>query len=194
MIEFSDRQTQIIQSAIELIAEKSIQQLTIKNLSQKLGITEGAIYRHFPGKFDILLGILSIFQAEAKESLEHVCTTNRPAMRQIEDIFMHHFKYFTDKPAVTSVIFSESIFQNDSRLAKEVFKLLRMHEEALECIVENGQKNGEFRKDVLRNEMVRLIIGSIRYTVTKWRLSNFEFDLIKEGHVLLDSIKQLIKI
>jgi len=193
MNEFSEKQKQIIQSAIELIAEKSIQGLTIKNLSQKIGVTEGAIYRHFNSKFDILSGILSIFQAEAKATLERVCGTNRTAMQQIEDIFMHHFTYFSQKPAVTSVIFSESIFQNDSQLSKEVFNLLKMHEESLECIIEKGQKNNEFRNGVLRDEMVRIIIGSIRYTVTKWRLTHFEFDLIAEGTKLLDSIKELIK-
>ncbi|MCB0284871.1 MAG: TetR family transcriptional regulator, partial [Calditrichaeota bacterium] len=38
---FSERQQQIINAAIELIAEKGIQQLTIKNLSKKIGVVEG---------------------------------------------------------------------------------------------------------------------------------------------------------
>ncbi len=67
---FTAKQKKIINAAIELIAEKSIQQLTIKNLSKKLGVTEGALYRHFPGKLDILLGILMMFKDEAHKNLE----------------------------------------------------------------------------------------------------------------------------
>ncbi len=193
MNEFSEKQKQIIQLAIELIAEKSIQGLTIKNLSKKLGVTEGAIYRHFESKLEILSGILTMFQTEAISTLDRACSTEHSAMQKIENIFIHHFTYFTEKPAVTSVIFSESIFQNDSHLSKEVYKLLQMHEKALECIIEEGQKNNELRNGIPINEMVRMIIGSIRYTVTKWRLSHFEFDLLNEGTILLNSIKELIK-
>ena len=193
MKELTPRQQEIINTSIELISEKSIQGLTIKNLSQKLGLTEGAIYRHFDSKLDILLTILSSFQSQVDELLKTVCASNKTPIEQIESIFTHHFKRFSEKPAIASVIFSESIFQNDSRLTAEVFKLLRGHEEALECIIESGQKRGEFRNDVQCKVMVRMIIGSIRYTVTKWRLTHFQFNLISEGAILLDSIKQMIK-
>ena len=89
--------------------------------------------------------------------------------------------------------FSESIFQNDSVLAKEVFKLLQMHEEVLLCIIDRGQKNNEIRNSIPKNELVKIIIGSIRYTVTKWRLTHFKFDLQKEGKLLFRSIKELLK-
>jgi hypothetical protein len=68
-----------------------------------------------------------------------------------------------------------------------------MHEKALECIIEEGQKNNELRNGIPINEMAGMIIGSIRYTVIKWRLSHFEFDLLNEGTILLNSIKELIK-
>lgn len=61
MTNLTDRQKKIIEVSIELIAEKSIQELTIKNIAQKIGLTEGAIYRHFQSKFDILLNILQTF-------------------------------------------------------------------------------------------------------------------------------------
>ena len=68
-----------------------------------------------------------------------------------------------------------------------------MHEEVLEKIIVDGQKSGEFRKDIAYKEITHLIIGSIRYTVTKWRLTNFKFNLIKEGRVLMKSIKAMIE-
>lgn len=192
MKELTLRQKEIIEISIELIAEKSIQGLTIKNLSQKLGLTEGAIYRHFNSKFDILLTILDLFQSEAESTVQKLCKDERSAMEQIEEIFIERFKYFSKKPAITSVIFSESIFQNDSRLSEEVKNLLHMHEDALTCIIEKGQKSGEFRGDIQCKDLVPIIIGSIRYTVTKWRLDHFESDLVLEGQALLSNIKMLI--
>ena len=190
---FTEKQIHIIDTSIELIAEKSIQGFTIKNLSQKLGVTEGAIYRHFNSKNDILLNILKSFQEECKTLLDNACKSNLPAMNDIENIFLHHFEYFKKKPSVASVIFCEAIFQNNSLLAKEVYKLLEMHEDALLCIIDRGQKSGEFRSGlVIKEQLVRVIIGSIRYTVTKWRLSHYSFDIVDEGKILLENIQILL--
>lgn len=189
---FSERQKQIINASIELISEQSIQALTIKNIAKKINMTEGAIYRHFPSKTSILLGIVLPFQQQAEKTLKESCASKIPSLAQIEAIFTRHFEYFTKKPAITAVIFSESIFQNDCHLAKEVFKLLEMHEKALSCIIKRGHENHEIRNDILEKELIRVILGSIRYTVTKWRLSSYSFDLMAEGAIILDCIKKML--
>ncbi len=188
----STRQEEIINAAIKLIAEESIQALTIKNLAKQIGFTEGAIYRHFPGKLDIILHILLKFQHRAKNILDQACSEEKPAMDQIEDIFMHNISVFVENPAIAAVIFSESIFQNEKKLAREVYRLLEMHEKALDCIIERGQKNKELVEHINKKEIIRMIIGSIRYTVTKWRLGGYQFNLKEEGKALIDAIRHLI--
>jgi len=191
---FSKKQQEIIDLSIELIADLGIQGFTIKNLSKRLGVTEGAIYRHFESKTEILYSILKAFQKECSISLANACSSEKLAMQDIADIFTHHFNYFSAKPAVAAVIFSESIFQNNNLLSKEVYKLLKMHEDALMCIIDRGQSTGELRNgNISKVQLVRVIIGSIRYTVTKWRLSNYEFDIISEGKVLLSNLKELFE-
>ena len=191
---FTKKQQEIIEISIQLIADLGIQGFTIKNLSKRVGVTEGAIYRHFESKTEILHSILKAFQKESAITLDNACSSDKPAMEEIARIFAHHFSYFEEKPAVAAVIFSESIFQNDNLLSKEVFKLLKMHEDALMCIINKGQLSGEIRNEAISKvQLVRMIIGSIRYTVTKWRLSNYEFDIKAEGEILLDNIKELLK-
>jgi len=191
---FTKKQQEIIEISIQLIADLGIQGFTIKNLSKRVGVTEGAIYRHFESKTEILHSILKAFQKESAITLENACKSEQPAMDEIAKIFAHHFNYFDKKPAIAAVIFSESIFQNDNLLSKEVFKLLKMHEDALMCIINKGQLSGEIRnKSISKVQIVRMIIGSIRYTVTKWRLSNYEFDIKKEGEELLENMKLLLK-
>lgn len=191
---FTKKQQEIIEVSIQLIADLGIQGFTIKNLSKRVGVTEGAIYRHFISKTEILHSILKAFQKESALTLESACSSQGSAMEEITKIFTHHFNYFDKKPAVAAVIFSESIFQNDSLLSKEVFKLLKMHEDAFLCIISRGQLNGEIRNGAISKvQLVRIVIGSMRYTVTKWRLSNYEFNIIDEGKILLENIKELLE-
>lgn len=124
MKEFSARQKEIIRAAIELIAESGIQSVTIKKLSQKIGIAESAIYRHFENKLEILLGILSQFRSSKMEALEYIQAADATEIEQLQMVFSERFKQFTRNPAITAVIFSEEIFQNDKRLADEVYAIM----------------------------------------------------------------------
>jgi AcrR family transcriptional regulator len=63
----TERQQEIVETALGLINEKGIQGLTIKNLSKKLGITEPAIYRHFVNKIQILIALLNLMKKNTSE-------------------------------------------------------------------------------------------------------------------------------
>ncbi len=186
------RQRQIVEAAIELIAEKSIQHVTIKNLAHKIGVTEGALYRHFRSKTDILMAILGMFQQEAQKNLEEVRTSRLPAMEQFEKIFLYRLQYFMQRPAIAAVIFSESIFQNEKKLSSAVNVFLKMHEETLRIILERGIQNKEIRADISIEETIYITIGSMRYLVTRWRLDNHNFDLYQRGKKLLANLERLM--
>ena len=89
MTNFTERQNQIIQASLDLIANSGIHGLTIKNISKKIGISEPAIYRHFESKTDILLGIIS----KIKES----STANAFVIIDEEQTTVEAFKYAGDK-------------------------------------------------------------------------------------------------
>ncbi|MCK5070640.1 MAG: TetR/AcrR family transcriptional regulator [Desulfocapsa sp.] len=192
MKKITKRQRQIIDASIHLIADRSISALTIKNIAQEINLTEGAIYRHFSSKKAILLGILQLFHQTAEKTLKESCHSNKPALEQIETIFSRHVDFFLEKPAVTAVIFSESIFQNNDELSQEVFSLMEMHEKAMHCIIERGQENKEILCDMGDKEIIRLVLGSIRYTVTKWNLSSYGFDLKHECSLVISGLNKML--
>jgi AcrR family transcriptional regulator len=47
---------------MNIISNDSIHNLTIKNITTKLGISEPALYKHFKNKSDILLAILEKYE------------------------------------------------------------------------------------------------------------------------------------
>ncbi|MFW6247831.1 MAG: TetR family transcriptional regulator [bacterium] len=54
MRELTDRQHQIVDHAIEMIGEGGLSGLTMRRLSERLGVTEPALYRHFENKTAML--------------------------------------------------------------------------------------------------------------------------------------------
>jgi AcrR family transcriptional regulator len=189
---YTDRQKEIIDVSINIIAQKGIQQLTIKNISKKMGISEPAIYRHFDGKMDILLAILSNFKEHSHINSTRILSKSSVSIEHIEAIFISHFKQFTAKPALAAVIFSEEIFQNDERLAEQVSSIMQLNQKMIVEIIQNGQKNKEIRKDIHAEQFSIITMGALRLLVTQWQLSKYSFDLEQEGGKLLDSLKKLL--
>jgi len=193
MVAFTKRQKEIIDTAIELIAEKGIQELTIKNLSKKIGIAESAIYRHFSSKLDILLGILSLFRESKEQMNQELKEVGTTPTEKLKRMLLRRFAYFSTNQAIASVIFSEELFRNDRRLSEQVYQIMRINQQAIVNIIMAGQQVGEFRDDVPAKEMAFMITGALRLIVTQWRIAEYGFDLQEEGQRLWETIEVLIK-
>lgn len=187
------RQSEILQEAIKLIAEKGIQGLTIKNLANSINVTEPAIYRHFENKQQILVGILSLFSENKENFLATIGNDSINPIDKLKSIFKSRFKYFAKNPAIASVIFSEELFRNDRLLSDRVFEIMNSSQKIMLEIIKKGQNSNTIIDSVPAEQLAFIITGALRLIVTKWRLSNYSFNLEDEGLILWNSIEQIIK-
>ena len=188
---FSERQQQIIETAIKLIADKGIQNLTTKNLSKEIGISEPALYRHFDNKSDILKGVIEYFRINMQPAMKKL---NRSvnSLNKIESFILEHLKIISKNPNFAKVIFSEANFQNEEILIIKMNNMMKQSHITLETVVQNGQSKKEIRSDISSLSITRMIIGSMRLLVTQWSISGMIFNLENEGKQLCDDIKKII--
>jgi AcrR family transcriptional regulator len=192
MPEYTKRQIQIIQAATGIIAEQGIQNLTIKNLAEKIGITEPGIYRHFQNKIEILESVLGYFGSENMKFFSEVVAVKLGAVEKIETIFSHHFEVFVRQPAFAAIIFAEEIFQNEQRLAKTVLDIMTQSQKTFITIITDHDTMHELRDDIDKQHLVLIIMGTLRLVVNKWHLNKHDFDLIKEGGRVWSSLRKVI--
>ena len=192
MNEYTDRQNQIIQESIQLIADKGIQGLTIKNISKAIGISEPAIYRHFENKDDIILAIISTMKQNTEEELSHV-DENNPTIDKIKKMIQGHTDRFIKNPSLTAIIFSEEIFNNNSILAKPIRIMMKLNQNKLIAMIEKGQASGDVRVDIQAEQISLMVIGSFRFLVSKWHIMNFDFDLKNDVNEMLNAIEKVLK-
>jgi AcrR family transcriptional regulator len=189
---FSERQSEIIEKSIEIIANKGIQGLTIKNLSKEIGISEPGIYRHFESKTAILLALLSTFEDLADMLSLMMQNSKDTAIEKIEFVFNKMTDVFTETPSLVSVIFSEEIFKNEEVLKHKITGILNKNEETIENIIQIGQSKEEVRKDISYKNIALLFMGSLRLLVKRWDLNEHNFNLKTEGNKLIKSLQVII--
>ena len=129
------RQQEIIDVSICLIADKGIQSLTIKNISQTIGISEPAIYRHFKNKFEILMTILDTFQLIAADVLNSEDIKNLSSLDKIEFFLLDRYKRCVENPKLAKLMFAEENFQDDERLAKNFLDRKSTRLNSSHCLV-----------------------------------------------------------
>jgi AcrR family transcriptional regulator len=189
----TERQIQIIESSMELIANKGIQGFTIKNLSKAIGISEPAIYRHFESKTDILITILNSFKEMSEMMSAMIVTHKGTAIEKIEILFSKMFEIFTKQPSIISVIFSEEIFKNEIVLKNKIIEIQNIQQMNIENIIEKGQVDSNVRDDIDKSSLALIFMGSLRLLVKRWDLNNHNFNIKSEGIKLINSFKLLTK-
>ena len=192
MQELSSRQKQIIEITINIISERGIQDLTMKNLSGELGISEPAIYRHFDSKQKILIAVLDSFKHKNKLVNETPPLEGETSFQHLQRSIEMIMDKFKKNPAMSAVIFSEEIFQNQSELSGMVKNIMNSTIEFFTNLLQKGQEDGSIRLDITKEDLSVIVMGSIRHIVTVWRLSGFSVDLDKSGKKLIKSLEVLI--
>ncbi len=192
MNDFTARQKQIIQKSIQLIADKGIQGLTIKNISKSIGISEPAIYRHFENKNDIILGIISTMQSAHDDNESESVIEANETIGKIKSMFLRHTNRFVKNPSLTAIVFSEEIFNNNSILAIPIRALMKKNQSRLITLLEKGQASGDIRVDIDAEQISLMVIGSFRFLVSKWHIMKFDFDLKVEVDKILNAIEKVL--
>lgn len=185
------RQKQILNESLNLVKEGGIQNLTIKNISQKVRISEQAIYRHFKSKQDILCAIIKHFNDHFDSVFEEVSSI-KPIPVRMNAFIDSHLRYFQNNPATAAVIFSEEIFQYDSKLAKSVNALMDRRIAVVSKFVSSAQGDGLISNDLSTEDVALILLGSMRFMVTSWRLKGFSYNLVERGASLKGTVAKLL--
>jgi TetR/AcrR family fatty acid metabolism transcriptional regulator len=191
-VEFTARQIEILEVSMKLIAQHGIQHLTTKNIAVAMGFTEPSIYRHFKNKTAILEGIVHHYKAQTKAPMQQILQSKMNSLEQLLEMIEVQFSHFSKNPAISIVIFSDSIFQHEKSLSKTVKSIIDGKVKLTDKMMLTGQEEGVIRKDVAPSELTTMYIGCIRFTLLKWKLSGYAFDLTKESQKLRKTLPVLL--
>jgi len=185
-----ERQEMIIDEAIKIIHSGGFEALSIREIAKQVKISEPAIYRHFLNKEDIILGVLNRM-LEFDILLNKNIADAKSAKQKIRQFVIYHFEFLEKNPEMTSVLFSEEMYNQSDILRKKLIFIIQKRKQLLKTILDDAKNSGEL-VDVDNNELLSIILGTIRIIVMEWRLSNFSFKLTDRGKNMLKILDKLI--
>lgn len=192
-MKFTARQVEIIKAATQLIGDTGINNVTTKNLAEKMGFSEPALYRHFSSKTEILTSVIDYFKEQISEGISSILAEEQSGFENIHELMKYQFTLISNQPAIIMVVFAETSFQYDKKLSEAVLNLNTHLKQLLIGMIEKGMTDGSIRKDVKAEHLSTIMLGSMRMTVLQWRLAGFSYSLIERGSNLCTSMKALVQ-
>ncbi len=189
--DISKRQLEIIEAAGKILTEKGINGLTTKKLAQEMNFSESALYRHFSNKEEIIVCMLNYLALNMDQhSIE---LENKNPIEQLKNFFQNQFRFFESQPYFVIAVFSEGLLEESEKINHAIKSLMNKRMQLLKPIIQIGQEKRAITNDLDSDELIHILMGSVRLFMLKWRMSKFEFDIQTEGNKMLTSILKLIQ-
>ena len=189
--DISKRQLEIIEAAGKILTEKGINGLTTKKLAQEMNFSESALYRHFTSKEEIIVCMLNYLALNMDQHSTEL--ENKNPIEKLKNFFQNQFLFFESQPYFVIAVFSEGLLEESEKINHAIKSLMNKRMQLLKPIIQIGQEKRAITNDLDSDELIHILMGSVRLFMLKWRMSKFEFDIQTEGNKMLTSILKLIQ-
>ena len=136
---------ELIKAACQIISANGVDGLTMRRLSQHLGVSRTAAYRHFDDKTALLFAVAeSSFRQIADSFGELVSGTDRPPLEVLKGFGRSYVEFARGNPAIYRLMFGSKFIRE-----KHPDSLLRTVDEAFGYLlkaVERCQEQGSIQK------------------------------------------------
>ncbi len=188
----TERQKEIIAAAGKLLTHSGLSGLTIKNLAAEMKFTEGAIYRHFKSKEEIILTMLEYLASDMDKRLSGLPKVSDPE-QQLNQIFENQLDFFSEHPHYVVVAFSDGLMETSEQINAALLQIMTIKMKHLFPVIFSGQQKGKFTTAITTEETIHLIIGAFRLQMFRWRALGFREDIKVSGMKTIQSILKIIK-
>ena len=106
--------------ALAIVAEQDLAGLATRNLSRRVGITEGALFRHFATKRETVLAILEHVQRSLASELECIVRSDAAAAERVSDYLCVQVRYSTSHRGISLLLFAETAHLSDPELENRI--------------------------------------------------------------------------
>lgn len=102
-----ERRLATIEAVIGLAATSNPADITTTAIATKMGLTQGALFRHFPTKDAILEGVAEWVVERLMARVEAAATATPSPLGSLEKVFMAHIDFVVAHPGVPRIIFGQ---------------------------------------------------------------------------------------
>jgi AcrR family transcriptional regulator len=177
-----NRKSEIVQSALDLTEVSGVGMLSTTAIAGMIGISQPAIFRHFPTKAALWQGVANYLVDEMTARWSEALGQALPPSDRLLALAESQLTFIALHPAVLDIVFSRQLHSDNPAVKADFQRLMAAlfaHFEAL--VIEAAP---DLPRDTARDTAL-VIGGTIQATALRWSLNTKGFDLVAEGQRLI---------
>lgn len=174
------RRDSIITTTIEVINEFGIQGISTREVARREGVSEGTIFKHYPKKNDLIIGVLKYF-SQFDYDIMISANQHKPDISKALKFFYNAYaEYYQNYPEIVSISQSYDMLCSNTDFVEIINEIVTSRKKYIVQLINEGVSNGEFSQSINTNNIADVCIGTFRYKCLQWRLKKYEFSLKDE--------------
>jgi AcrR family transcriptional regulator len=186
------RRKQIVETLRKIIIRYGSEHLTVQKLAAEIGVSAGALYRHFKSKREILLFLVEDIEQNLIGDIKKGYPIQDP-LGVLGKISQDLLSSIEQKKGATFLVIAEIISLGDKGLNKRISGVLKGFLEHIRRLISEGIKAGEIREDIDVDMAAMIFFGMLQGWVTIWSLSEFSPLLEMRNEAMWEFFLEAIK-
>jgi AcrR family transcriptional regulator len=166
------RQAEIVAVALRLAQDRSPASITTNDLAQAMGLSQGALFKHFSTKDAIWLAVMVWVTDHLLRALNDAAEQSSSPLDALHCVFDAHVDFVVTHPGVPRVIFHELQQSQDSAVKQQVRGLMQGYRQLLLRLLGDAVRCSEADAALDIAAAATLLIGIVQGLVMQSMLSD----------------------
>ncbi len=171
------RQTGIVSAVLALARERGPDAITTQAIADRIGVTQGAIFRHFADKEAIWLAVFSWVRQALGEVLDEAVRAGGSPLEKIERAFFAHVGFVAANPGVPRVLFHELQYPGDSPVRNEVRAMILAYRDRFGKLFRDAKTAGELPRTLDAKLAPIVLIGAVQSLMIQASIAGRDDDM-----------------
>ncbi|MFY0989184.1 TetR/AcrR family transcriptional regulator [Halomonas sp. C05BenzN] len=156
------RRERTVETVIELCGQEEPATITTGEIARQMGVTQGALFRHFPSKDAIWEAVVDWVGKRVMQRLDAAAAGAGAPLEALEAMFMAHVEFIAEHPGVPRLLLGQLQHARPTPARRMVRSLLFLYRERVEGLLLRAREAGQLRAGLDLEAAALQFIGSIQ--------------------------------
>ena len=166
-MEFNTKQIQIMEAAEALFSERSFSGTSVRDIAEAADVNLAMISYYFGSKEKLMEAMFTYRGEHYKLQLQNIIRNNSLSSKQkVEKLIEEYVDRIFQKQNFHKIMVREQMTNNNGPVSKLIYELKSGNQALIKQLIQEGQKNGEFKKNVDISFLMMTLVGTVSQLMT----------------------------
>ncbi|GIT23929.1 MAG: nucleoid occlusion factor SlmA [Gammaproteobacteria bacterium] len=168
------RKDQILQALARMLETSPGERITTAALAKEVGVSEAALYRHFPSKARMFEGLIKFIEETLFLRISRILNEETNAEVRCHKILTLLLTFSDKNPGMTRLLTGDALAGETARLRVRIVQFYSRLESQLKQILREAQIRENLKATVSPTALANLLLASVEGRLTQFVRSEFQ--------------------